>query len=137
MLSFARVAVNVPSLAGVFFDGGSGTAERVPGAFDYEVPARLQDVVRPGNLVRIPFANRLAQGVVLELVDIPAVQQTREIAEVVDPEPVMTRAQIALAKWMQRATLTTIGPIVDLFLPPGLAQQVDTIYETSGGSEPV
>jgi primosomal protein N' (replication factor Y) len=69
------------------------------------------------------------QGVVLGLIAEPAVQKTKEILAVVDPEPALTGHQIALAEWMAESTLSGIGTIVDLFLPPGLSQLADTVFE--------
>jgi primosomal protein N' len=69
------------------------------------------------------------QGVVLRLIDEPAVANTKAIQVLVDPEPVMSAAQIALAEWLSTRNLVPIGAIIGLFLPPGLAQQADTLYE--------
>jgi len=129
MAGFARIAVNVPSLAGVFVEGGTDSAHRSMMMFDYEVPAELEGLVGPGHLVVVPFANRTVQGVVLNLVAEPAVPETKAIMRLVDPEPVLTSAQISLAEWLASRTLAPIGAIIGLFLPPGLAQQADTLYE--------
>ena len=129
MSRFARIAVNVPSLAGVFIETAEPAAARNVMAFDYEVPDELQSRLVPGHLVIVPFANRTVQGVVLRLIDEPAVADTRAIQSLVDREPVMTAAQITLAEWLSTRNLAPIGAIIGLFLPPGLAQQADTLYE--------
>jgi len=41
----------------------------------------------------------------------------------------MTQAQIALAEAMAESTLSPLAAVVGLFLPAGLSQQVDTIYD--------
>ena len=129
MSRFARIAVNVPSLAGVFIETTERAAARSVMAFDYEVPDELQSRLVPGHLVIVPFANRTVQGVVLRLIDEPAVADTRAIQSLVDLEPVMTAPQISLAEWLSTRNLSPIGAIIGLFLPPGLAQQADTLYE--------
>jgi primosomal protein N' (replication factor Y) len=121
MQEFVRVAVNVPSLVGV------GVGAR-PETFDYRVPENLADRVGPGHLVVVPFGSRIAQGVVVEAISRPAVEETKEIIALVDPESVLTTQQIALAEWMVTSTLASMASIVGLFLPPGLSQQVDTVY---------
>ncbi len=118
---FARVAVNVPSLAGAWIGPRHD-------AFDYRVSDRLAALVGAGQLVIVPFGSRSVQGVILELVEQPAVAETKDSVDVLDPEPVMTSAQIALALWMKDSTWMPLSSIVGLFLPPGIGQQVDTLY---------
>ncbi|MFH1183735.1 MAG: primosomal protein N' [Chloroflexota bacterium] len=134
MAGFARIAVNVPSLAGVFIEGTNESPLRPMMAFDYEVPRELEGHVGPGHLVVVPFTNRRVQGVVLSLVSEPAVQKTKAILQLADPEPVLNAAQISLAEWLASRTLAPIGAIIGLFLPPGLAQQADTLFEVRGST---
>ena len=113
-LSFARIAVNLPSLGGVF---------------DYHLPEELAGQVGAGHLVTVPFGRQTVQGVVLELVSQPAVADTKPILALLDPLPVLTGVQLELAKQMARATLSPLGAIVDLMLPSGLSQQADQVFE--------
>lgn len=114
MTSFVQIVVNVPSVAGIF---------------DYAVPESLVGKIGVGHLVIVPFGKQSAQGVVFRFIDQPSVQQVKEIYELVDPEPVLTQAQIALAEEMAESTLSPLAAVVGLFLPVGLSQQVDTVYE--------
>ena len=99
------------------------------GIFDYAVPESLAGKVGVGHLVIVPFGKQTVQGVVFRFIDQPSVQEVKEIVELVDPEPVLTQAQIALAEAMAESTLSPLAAVVGLFLPVGLSQQVDTIYE--------
>ena len=65
---------------------------------------------------------------VLDFIDQPSVSYTKEIIALIDPEPVLTLAQINLAKSLAKSTLSPLAAIVGLFLPPGLAQQADVQY---------
>ena len=114
MTSCVQIVVNMPSVAGIF---------------DYAVPESLAGKIGLGHLVIVPFGKQTAQGVVFRFIDQPSVEQVKEIAELVDPEPVLTQAQIALAESMAESTLSPLAAVVGLFLPVGLSQQVDTIYE--------
>jgi primosomal protein N' (replication factor Y) (superfamily II helicase) len=113
MSDFVRVAVNVPSMAGVF---------------DYAVGESLRGQVEPGHLVVAPFGNRRVQAVVLECPERPSVPETKEILSVVDPEPVLTPAQIRFAQVLAQRTASPLAAVIPLFLPPGLAQQADIQY---------
>jgi len=114
MTAFVQIVVNVPSVAGIF---------------DYSVPESLAGKVGVGHLVIVPFGKQTVQGVVFRFIEQPSVREVKEILELVDSDPVLTQAQIALAESMAESTLSSIASIVGLFLPVGLSQQVDTIYE--------
>ncbi len=113
MTLFIQLAVDVPSIAGVF---------------DYSIPEYLAGRVGIGHLVLAPFGGQTVQGVVLRLIENPSVAQTKDIIELVDPDPVLTPAQIGLAESLAESTLSPIAYIVGLFLPPGLNQQTDTLF---------
>ena len=82
-----------------------------------------------GHLVIVPFGKQTVQGVILRFVDQPSVREVKEIVELVDEKPVLTQPQIALAESMAESTLMPLASIVELFLPTGLSQQVDSLYE--------
>ena len=82
-----------------------------------------------GHLVIVPFGKQTVQGVILRFIDQPSVQEVKEVIELVDPEPVLTQAQIQLAEEMAKSTLAPLAAVIGLFLPVGLSQQVDTLYE--------
>jgi primosomal protein N' (replication factor Y) len=114
MTSFVQIVVNIPAVSGVF---------------DYAVPESLAGQISPGHLVIVPFGRQTVQGVVLRFIDQPSVPEVKEVSQLVDPEPVLTQAQLALAEAMAESTLNPLASIVSLFLPVGLNQQVDTVYE--------
>ncbi len=113
MNTFIQLAINVPSIAGVF---------------DYAIPDHLAGRVGVGQLVLAPFGNKTVQGIVLRFVEHPSVAQTKEIIELVDPDPVLTSSQIAFAESLADSTLSPLASIIELFLPPGLNQQTDTLF---------
>jgi primosomal protein N' (replication factor Y) (superfamily II helicase) len=114
MSSFIQLAVNVPSIAGVF---------------DYSIPEHLAGRIGPGHFVLAPFGKQTVQGVVLRFIEHPSVVQTREIIEQIDPDPVLTSSQIALAESLAESSLSPLASIIGLFLPPGWNQQADTIFD--------
>ena len=110
---FAQIAVNVPTVSGVF---------------DYHLPPELAGKVLPGCLVVVPFGRQMVQGVVVRLVTEAQVQQTRPVEALLDPLPVLTAAQLELADLLATQTLSPLAACLDVMLPPGLAQQADTLY---------
>jgi primosomal protein N' (replication factor Y) len=113
MPTFVEIAVNIPQVGDVY---------------DYHLPDSLEGRVDIGHLVEVPFGRQRAQGVVLRFVDEPAVAETRPILALIDPQAVLTPAQLALAGYLSRETLSPLGACIQLMLPPGLGQQVDTLF---------
>src|SRR5215216_3680116 len=114
MTTFIEVVVNVPAVSGIF---------------DYSIPEPLLGRVGVGHLVTAPFGKQTVQGVVFRFVDQPSVPDVKEIIELVDPAPVMTQAQIALAEALAESTFSSLASIVSLFLPVGLSQEADVNYQ--------
>ena len=121
-MHYARVAVSVPNLTG---------------EFDYHVPPELEGKLSAGHLVTVPFGRQMVQGVVLELVTQPSVEDTKPVRDLLDPLPALTVAQLALAKWMAKETISPLAACIGMMLPSGLSQQADTIFEVrvQGGAD--
>ena len=111
-MTYTQIAVNVPSVAGVF---------------DYSIPSELN--VALGQLVTVPFGKQTVQGVIVRFVDVPSVELVKPIISTLDPRPVLSPAQIELAQSLAESNLTSLAAFVGLMLPPGLSQQADTLYE--------
>jgi primosomal protein N' (replication factor Y) (superfamily II helicase) len=111
---FARLAVNVPTLTNLF---------------DYSVPAELAPHIQAGCLVTVPFGNQTVQGIIVQMLDSPSVENPKSIIDLLDPAPVLSPPQLALAIHLADSTLNPLASIIRLMLPAGLSQQADVIYE--------
>jgi len=108
---------------------GSDPSEPVGRSYHYDVPDHLRGVVQPGHLVWVPFGERLLQGIVVGLMQAAAVAGTRPLKSLVLDEPVLTRTQIALARWMSGHTLAPLLDCLRLMLPPGLLRSAEPLLE--------
>ncbi|MDD2923511.1 MAG: DEAD/DEAH box helicase family protein, partial [Anaerolineales bacterium] len=115
---FARIAVNISAVTGLF---------------DYSIPPELR--VQAGCLVTVPFGKQIVQGVILELIDSPSVENPKAIIDLLDPAPLLTQPQIELATRLSAATLNPLTAIVNLMIPTGLSQQADVLYSLIGGRQ--
>ncbi len=106
-MKYAEVSVNSPA------------AQRR--TFSYAIPPRLD--VREGQAVLVPFGERVLQGIVLELTAVPAVEDTRDILDIIESEPILTPSQISLARWISDYYLSPIFAAVALMLPPGFERK--------------
>lgn len=112
-MSWAEVVVGVPA------------ARRAP-TYTYEIPRSLS--VALGHLVRVPFGAREATGVVFEVHEREPQMAARPLTTILDPRPVLTPVQLALATWVSTYYRAPLGQTVRLMLPPGLAQEVVATY---------
>ena len=113
MTVFAQIAVNIPSVTGVF---------------DYALPPELEGKIGVGHLVSVPFGRQTVQGVVFHLIAEPSVPQVKSVIDWLDPQPALTPEQIALAQWLAEETLSPLAACIGLMLPVGLNQQADVRY---------
>jgi primosomal protein N' (replication factor Y) len=120
---YAEIAVNVAHLSGTFH---------------YEIPRDLEKQLRAGHLVTVPFSGREAQGVVVAVSDESPVdgvprERVKPVIGLVDPEPVLTRAQLDLAYWIAHTYLVSLIDALTLMLPPGLSKQAEMVYSLVDG----
>jgi len=114
MQMYIQVIVNVPGIEGVF---------------DYHVPEEFQKELEIGSLITVPFGRQIAQGIITGFVSTPQVLKTKPIESIIDSKAVITNSQKKLAEWIAEETLSPISACYKLMLPPGLSQQVDSLYQ--------
>jgi primosomal protein N' (replication factor Y) len=92
--------------------------------FSYAIPPNLE--VNVGQAVWVPFGDKRLQGIVLELSPHPEVEETREIAGVIEPRPLLSPQQVQLARWISQYYLSPLFDAVALMLPPGFERRTLT-----------
>ncbi len=101
-MRYAEVAVNSPA------------AQRR--SFSYSVPSEMD--IALGQAVRVPFGSRTLEGIVVELTDFPAFEQTKDIAGIIDEVPPLPPEYLSLARWICEYYLSPLFDAVALLLPP-------------------
>jgi primosomal protein N' (replication factor Y) len=109
-MKYAEVSVNAPA------------AQRH--TFSYSIPSEL--TVDIGQAVYVPFGQKIIQGIVMELADVPAFEPTRDMSGVIDAQPLLSAKQVLLAKWLSDYYLSPLFDAVALMLPPGFERRVLT-----------
>ncbi|MEA3350071.1 MAG: primosomal protein N', partial [Chloroflexota bacterium] len=102
MTTFVEIVVNVPHVSGVFH---------------YHLPEHLEGKVDTGHLVTVPFGQQTVQGVAMRTVADPTVPKTRPVSALLDPKPVVTPAQIELARYLSTRSLAPLATCLTLMLP--------------------
>jgi len=89
--------------------------------FSYHIPSSLDIYI--GQAVWVPFGDKILQGIVLELNQVPKITQTRDILSIIEPKPVLNPVAIKLAYWLSDYYLCPIFDAVSLMLPPGFGRR--------------
>ncbi len=110
-------AVDSPEYASVLVDVG---ARRIDHEFHYRVPPHLRGLALPGYRVRVPFGPRMRTGLILSLVTETEVGDLKDIAAVLDEDPVIDPASISLADWVADRYLAPRALALRLVMPAGL-----------------
>ncbi|MEM7676599.1 MAG: primosomal protein N' [Myxococcota bacterium] len=108
MSAFAEVMVPVP----------------VPGPFHYAVPPDLQDKLRIGHRVLVPFGPRRMTGFVRALAHsapVGAPPKLRSIERIFEAAPLLTADLLEIAAFAADYYLAPVGEVLKVALPPGLA----------------
>jgi len=108
----------------------------------YLVPAALETELRAGQLVAIPYGERLVEGIVwtIRTQETPAraededytPEALRPLHAILDLEPALLPHQMALAEWMAQHYVTPLAQTALMMLPPGLMQRSQVVLRLAG-----
>ena len=88
--------------------------------YTYKIPAELQDEVKIGCRVVVPFGPRILTGVAVEVpAQAPSVR-LKAIQDVLDPEPAFSLEMLNLTRWMADYYLCSWGEVLRAALPAGI-----------------
>ena len=109
LASIARVAV-------------SAATYTIDKPYDYLIPEKLLEKVRPGVRVAVPFGrgNKASEGFVLAVGQDSKRGELKAVGEVLDGESVLSPRQIKLALWLRERYFCTLYNAVKVLLPAGL-----------------
>ncbi len=123
---YAKIIVNVPS-------------SNVDTEFTYFVPLKMESIIKVGSRVKVPFgnSNRTIMGIVLNLINEleDSSINYKEIEEVVDFEPIITKKQLLLAKLIKEDTLCPIIRILNLMIPESLQLRTTKYFQIKDYNE--
>lgn len=102
-------------------------AKQVDKTFTYNIPDHLQDKIKIGIRVTIPFGSQKLEGFVLEVKDSQEQYdyELKDIIDVVDDEPVLNEEMLELGKVISEKTLCTLVSAYQTMLPKALKAKVN------------
>lgn len=112
---FADIAVPVP----------------VPRFFTYRVPAALNEQVKVGHRVIVPFGQKkILTGIVMALhARPPRDHEAKYLFEVLDSYEIVYEQQLRLYQWMADYYMCTFGEVLNAALPAGLKLSSESIVQ--------
>ncbi|MBM5720252.1 primosomal protein N' [Listeria ivanovii] len=115
MINIAKVIVDVPAM-------------QVDRPFDYFIPEDLQELIRPGMRVSVPFGNRKIQGFVTELGETEENPKLKGIDGVMDLAPVLNEELMELGDWLAEDTLSFRVSAYQAMLPAALRAKYEKYF---------
>jgi len=109
--------------------------------FHYRIPPDLREKVFPGMKVTIPLGPRRCEGYVLRLLDSTNIDPAalRDIAGISEPEPLLTREQLALMNWLAHRCycrkIDAINAMVPASFRQGRRSQKPYLFEAVAEAE--
>ncbi len=104
--------------------------------FTYSVPAHLEDGLRVGSYVLVPFGRRRVAGWVVGFTDDPPDARIRPVADLIVDDPVFDDGGLALTRWMAEHYGCSLRDALRCLMPPGAGREPRTVVSpTPGGGE--
>lgn len=121
-MNIASIIVDVP-------------AKQTDKTFDYKIPDKFKDVIKPGIRVIVPFGPRKIQGFVTGLKNESSFSKLREIAEPLDLNPVLNEELLKLGDWLTEHTLSYKISSYQAMLPAALKAKYEKKIVLARGTD--
>lgn len=97
----------------------NNNAKQLDKTFDYNVPNEMQNGIKIGSRVLVPFGNmkRLEEGFVVNFKETTE-YKTKDIAKI-GKESTLNENKVRLAKWIAKRYFCNLSESIKLMLPPG------------------
>lgn len=101
----------------------------IAGQYTYSVPADLEDKVKAGCRIVVPFGSKKFYTAIVTSVhqNAPETYETKDLVEVLDTSPVLLKRQYDFWKWLADYYLCTLGDVYKAALPSGMKLESETL----------
>ena len=101
-------------------------AKAVDQRFSYHVPKVLEDNIKVGVRVRIPFGNMILDGFIVDISDSSSYDNSRlkDIINVIDEKPVLNKEMLLLGRYMSDDLLASLSSCYQAMLPKALKAEI-------------
>ena len=92
----------------------------VTGTYTYALPEHLRAETLVGCRVMVPFGKRRVAGFILEQTPASPREGVKEIADLLDDEPLFTEKMVPFFEWMARHYVHPVGQVIQAAQPAGV-----------------
>ena len=98
--------------------------------FGYKIPESLKTTLKPGCRVVVPFGrgNQHRQGMVFSIQNAEDDVEYKQIASVIDDEPVVSDEMLKMCSWMHEHCFCTYFDAIKAVLPAGIGFTVNEVF---------
>lgn len=103
----------------------------------YRVPDAWRDAAAPGTRVVAPLGRRTVTGYLVATRDHAPVRDVKDLAEILDPVPLLDDHLLQLTRWVAQYYMCPWGEVIRTALPPGidaLTRRVARITDAGGAA---
>jgi primosomal protein N' (replication factor Y) len=91
--------------------------------FHYSIPEELNDQLKVGHQIVVPFGKRQEVGYVVGFVEKAEVKYVKDILSITSEQPIFTEQQVELARWLADYYSSFFLTALRLVMPPGTSQR--------------
>ena len=97
--------------------------------YTYSLPAELEDRVREGSRVVVPFGQKKFYTAIVTKVHYAAPEgyETKDVEELLDEAPVLLLRQLEFWEWLSTYYLCTLGDVYKAAMPSGMKLESETV----------
>lgn len=105
--------------------------------FTYSISAQEAQLLHPGMRVSVPFGkSKIYTGIVLDIhTTAPEVYDAKEIHQILDDEPIVTKIQLKHWQWIADYYMCTLGEVVRSALPSAFLLESETLVLRNNEAE--
>ncbi len=98
--------------------------------FDYIIPPELEEILKKGCRVTVPFGNgnKKRIGFVFDITDSTDGKRLKKIIDIIDDSPLLSEEMIELARWIKDRTFCTFYEAAKAMLPSGINNRMVVSY---------
>ncbi len=114
------------SVAEIIVDNRAVQTDR---PFTYAINPKMENLIKEGMRVIVPFGrgNRNIKGIVINILDeFSGDYKLKEIIDVLDDKPLISKELLSLSKWMKEYYLSSYLDSLQTVLPPGDFKEIET-----------
>jgi len=95
--------------------------------FHYSIPENMNNKIKCGHKVLVPFGNTVAEGFVAGFLEETDIENIKDIIKITNKDVIIPEHLMELGKWMSERYLCPLAKVLESFIPPGVKIKVNKV----------